>query len=87
MTDPEDIRNFVRMDERITTSGRVQEADPARLAAIGVRHVVNLALDEHPEALPDESAKNGRSGPPLHPYSRAVRCALRCLRRSDRRKR
>jgi uncharacterized protein (TIGR01244 family) len=62
MTDPEDIRNFVRMDERITTSGRLQEADPARLAAIGVRHVVNLALDEHPEALPDESAKMAAAG-------------------------
>ena len=30
--------------------------DPARLAAIGVRHVVNLALDEHPEALVGERA-------------------------------
>ncbi|MEH6723020.1 MAG: sulfur transferase domain-containing protein, partial [Qipengyuania sp.] len=26
----------------------------ARLAAIGVRHVINLALDDHPEALADE---------------------------------
>ena len=62
MTDPSDIRNFVRLDERITTSGRLQEADPARLAAIGVRHVVNLALDEHPDALPEAAARMAEAG-------------------------
>ena len=62
MTDPDDIRNFLRLDDRITTSGRLQPHDPARLAAIGVRHVVNLALDEHPEALPDAAARMARAG-------------------------
>lgn len=57
MADPSDIRAWQRLSDRITTSGRLQEDDPARLAAIGVRHVINLAMPDHPEALPDaESA-------------------------------
>ena len=54
--DPVDIRNWQRRGPHLTTSGRLLPADPARLAAIGIRHVVNLALDEHPEALADERA-------------------------------
>ncbi|MFL0671248.1 MAG: beta-lactamase hydrolase domain-containing protein [Erythrobacter sp.] len=54
--DPADIRAFQRRADGITTSGRLTPGDPARLAAIGVRHVVNLALDSHPEALRDEAA-------------------------------
>jgi uncharacterized protein (TIGR01244 family) len=54
--DPIDIRAFARRADGITTSGRLAAHDPARLAAIGVRHVVNLALDSHPEALADEAA-------------------------------
>ncbi|MCR2834136.1 beta-lactamase hydrolase domain-containing protein [Parerythrobacter lacustris] len=54
--DPEDIRNWRRRPDGTTTSGRLQAGDPARLAAIGVRHVVNLALADHPEALADEAA-------------------------------
>lgn len=54
---PEDIRNFRRLDPRTTTSGRLRDEDLEGLAAIGVGHVVNLALDSHPEALADESAK------------------------------
>lgn len=53
--DPEDIRNWQRRPNGITTSGRLEVDDPARLAAIGVRHVINLALDDHPEALVHES--------------------------------
>ena len=54
--DPADIRNWQRRDDGITTSGKLEARDPARLAAIGVRHVVNLALDSHPEALAGEGA-------------------------------
>ena len=54
--DPADIRNWQRRADGITTSGKLEPHDPARLAAIGVRHVVNLALDSHPEALADEAA-------------------------------
>jgi uncharacterized protein (TIGR01244 family) len=51
--DPSDIRAWQRLSEQVTTSGRLQEPDPARLADIGVRHVINLAMADHPEALPD----------------------------------
>lgn len=54
--DPDDIRNWRRRPDGTTTSGRLEPGDPARLAAIGVRHVINLALDSHPEALPNEAA-------------------------------
>lgn len=60
--DPADIRGWLRLSDRITTSGRLLEADPARLAALGVRHVVNLSLHEHPEALPDAAAHMAESG-------------------------
>ncbi len=57
MNDPDDIRAWQRLDDRTTTSGKIDDKDVARLAAIGVEHVINLALDEHPEALADEGAK------------------------------
>ncbi len=60
--DPSDIRNWQRRDERVTTSGKLEANDVNRLAAIGVRHVVNLALDDHPEALADERALLEGSG-------------------------
>ena len=56
-SDPADIRAWQRLDAQTTTSGRIEERDVARLAAIGVRHVINLALETHPEALADEGAK------------------------------
>lgn len=56
LPDPDDIRNWQRRPDGITTSGRLQPGDPERLAAIGVRHVINLALDTHPEALANEAA-------------------------------
>ena len=60
--DPEDLRNWQRRSDGITTSGKLEPGDPARLAAIGVRHVVNLALDTHPEALADEAALMAAAG-------------------------
>ncbi|WP_427963696.1 protein tyrosine phosphatase family protein [Altererythrobacter sp.] len=54
VSDPQYIRNWQRRPDGITTSGKLDAGDPARLAAIGVRHVVNLALDNHPEALAGE---------------------------------
>lgn len=55
--DPSDIRGWQRLSSEITTSGKLDEGDPARLASIGVRHVINLALDDHAEALADEGEK------------------------------
>lgn len=60
--DPADIRGWQRRPDGITTSGRLEAQDPARLAAIGVTHVVNLALDNHPEALVDEQALLAQQG-------------------------
>jgi uncharacterized protein (TIGR01244 family) len=62
MSDPDDIRAWQRLDDRTTTSGKLDEADIARLAAIGVKHVINLALDEHPEAMADEGSKLAAQG-------------------------
>jgi uncharacterized protein (TIGR01244 family) len=60
--DPTEIRAWLRLSDRITTSGRLQPGDPERLAAVGVRHVVNLALADHPEALPDADAAMAEAG-------------------------
>jgi uncharacterized protein (TIGR01244 family) len=60
--DPADIRNWLRLSDRITTSGRLQQGDPPRLAEIGVKHVINLALADHPEALPDADAAMAAAG-------------------------
>ena len=62
MSDPGDIRAWQRLSERVTTSGRLQEHDPARLAAIGVRHVINLAMPDHPEALREAEAAFAAQG-------------------------
>lgn len=54
--DPRDIVNWCRLDERLTTSGQPDEAQLARLAALGVRTVINLGLHDHERALADERA-------------------------------
>ena len=60
--DPEDIRGWQRLDDATTTSGRIEDADVARLAGIGTRHVINLAMGDHPEALADEAKKLSAEG-------------------------
>ena len=60
--DPSDIRAWQRLSERVTTSGRLQAPDPARLAAIGVQHVINLAMPDHPDALPEADAAFAAQG-------------------------
>lgn len=60
--DPADIRAWQRLGADVTTSGRLEEHDPARLADIGVGHVINLALDNHPEALTAEADKLAAQG-------------------------
>ncbi|MEI6641777.1 MAG: protein tyrosine phosphatase family protein [Novosphingobium sp.] len=60
--DPADIRGWQRLGEEITTSGRIEDADVARLAEIGVQHVINLALDSHPDALANEAGKLAEAG-------------------------
>lgn len=60
--DPDDIPCWQRIDSRTTTSGRIAAADIARLAAIGVRHAINLALADSPGALADEAALIAKAG-------------------------
>jgi len=62
MADPEDIYNWRRLDQRITTSGQPTEPQLADIQALGVRHVVNLGLHTHEKALPDEAASVSRLG-------------------------
>jgi uncharacterized protein (TIGR01244 family) len=62
MSDPDDIRGWQRLGPATTTSGRLEEHDPARLAGIGVRHVINLATDDSPEALAGEGDKLAAAG-------------------------
>jgi uncharacterized protein (TIGR01244 family) len=54
--DPTHILNWQRIDRRVTTSGQPSEAECAEIVALGVRHVINLGLHSHPNALPDEAA-------------------------------
>ena len=60
--DPDDIPCWQRLDARTTTSGRIAAGDVARLKAIGVRHVINLALADSPGALADEEALIAAAG-------------------------
>ena len=60
--DPTNIRAFQRLDPRTTTSGRLRDEDLDMLAAMGVGHVINLALASHPESLADEADKLAARG-------------------------
>ena len=53
--DPIHIRGWQRLDPRTTTSGALQSDDVAQLVALGVRHVINLALADSPGALASEA--------------------------------
>lgn len=55
MSEAPDIHAFQRLNERLTTSGALTPANVKTLASLGVRHVINLALDDHTEALRDEA--------------------------------
>ncbi|GGA43694.1 protein tyrosine phosphatase family protein [Sphingomonas psychrolutea] len=62
MSDPIHIPNWKRLDAEITTSGQPSEAELGEIAALGVRHVINLGLHSHERALPDEAASVAASG-------------------------
>jgi len=62
MSGPQDIRGWQRLSPRITTSGRIEGKDVALLAALGIAHVINLAMADHPEALADEAALLAAAG-------------------------
>jgi len=56
MKDPQDIRSWRRLDNRITTSGQPTEGQLGALRDLGVGHVINLGLHSHEDALADEAA-------------------------------
>lgn len=56
MEEAETIHNWRRLDERTTTSGQPTQPQLEGVAALGTRHVINLAFHTHPQALPDERA-------------------------------
>jgi protein tyrosine phosphatase (PTP) superfamily phosphohydrolase (DUF442 family) len=51
----DDIKNFVRFDERLATAGQPTEAQVREVAAAGVTAVVNLGLLDPRYCLPDEA--------------------------------
>jgi uncharacterized protein (TIGR01244 family) len=62
MNDPEDITAWQRIDARTTTSGKLVAEDVIRLAALGVQHVINLAMDDHADALAQEAELMAAAG-------------------------
>jgi len=55
MSDPTHIPVWRRLNGELTTSGQPTEDDLRALSALGVEHVINLALHTHERALPDEA--------------------------------
>lgn len=64
--DPDDIPCWQRIDDRLTTSGRLSPADPARLRDLGVAQVINLALADSPGALDGEAERVAQAGLAYH---------------------
>jgi protein tyrosine phosphatase (PTP) superfamily phosphohydrolase (DUF442 family) len=62
MPDPTKIPAWLRLDDRLTTSGQPSEEELGDLQALGVRYVVNLGLHTHERALPDEAGSVARLG-------------------------
>ena len=62
MSEPTDLYNWRRLDNRVTTSGQPTEEQLAELSKLGIRHVINLGLHTHEKALPDEAASLARLG-------------------------
>jgi uncharacterized protein (TIGR01244 family) len=60
--DPTQIDHWLRIDSRLTTSGQPSESELAQIAALGVRHVINLGLSSHEKALPNEAETVGALG-------------------------
>ncbi len=53
--EPADIPVWLRLDDRLTSSGQPNEAQLAQIARLGVTTVINLALHSHEKALADEA--------------------------------
>ena len=53
-SDPKEILNWRRVDDRITLSGQPTKAQFDQIAALGVSCVINLAPAHNDNAIPDE---------------------------------
>ena len=62
MSDPTDIFAWLRLDDRLTTSGQPREEQLAELRSLGIQVVVNLGLHSHERALRDEAATVAKLG-------------------------
>jgi protein tyrosine phosphatase (PTP) superfamily phosphohydrolase (DUF442 family) len=51
-----DIKNFLRISDRLASSGQPDETQLALIAAAGFEVVINLGLSDGKYALPDEAA-------------------------------
>lgn len=60
--DPVAITAWHRLDHRLTSSGQPDIDQLAALGALGVTHVVNLALPSHEKSLPDEAGRLAAMG-------------------------
>lgn len=60
--DPSNIYAWQRIGTDVTTSGALDDAHLAHLAAIGVVHVIDLAPASHESALKDEGIKLKKLG-------------------------
>ncbi len=60
--DPAHIPAWQRLDDRTTTSGRLKRRNVAELAALGVRHVINLAMADSPGRLAKEAERMAEAG-------------------------
>lgn len=62
MSDPTEIYNWRRLDDRVTTSGQPTQAQLGALRQLGIEQVINLGLHSHEKALPDEASSLARLG-------------------------
>jgi len=62
VSDPDSITAWQRINSRTTTSGKLAPENVWQLADLGVEHVINLAMDNHPEALPEEAGLMAAAG-------------------------
>ncbi len=62
MSNPIKIFGWYRFDDRLTSSGQPSEEQLREIAALGVKHIVNLGLHTHERALLDEATSVKKLG-------------------------
>lgn len=62
MNDPKHIDNWRRYNARLTISGQPTENQLIDIQKLGVSYVINLGMNTHERALPDEAASTTKLG-------------------------